>query len=77
MLHIAEAAFARSLQVSYETDALVAAAREQPIACIVVPDLVWGEIDDAAHLARVRAHVYPAVARLDAALAAGVARGPQ
>jgi 2-aminoethylphosphonate-pyruvate transaminase len=77
MLRLAEAAFERSLQVSYETDALVAGAREQPIACVLVPDLVWGEIDDAAHLARVRARVYPVVARLDAALAAGVARGPQ
>lgn len=71
MCRIAGEAFARSLKVDYETDCLVAAGRERAIACPVVPDLLWGEIDDPAHLARVRDTVYPAVARLDVALASG------
>lgn len=70
MCHIAEQAFDRSLKYDYETDCLVAAAREQAVRCPVAQDLLWGEIDDPAHLARVRGTVYPAVARLDAALPA-------
>jgi len=73
----AERAFRTSLQVSYETDGLVRAAAGRTIACPMVPDLLWGEIDDPAHLARVRDTVYPAVARLDAQIAASVAPGPQ
>ena len=63
MCGIAERAFATSLRYDYETDCLVAAGREQPIACPVVPDLVWGEIDDPSHLARARDTVYPEVRR--------------
>lgn len=73
----AEAAFRTTLEVSYETDGLVRAAGARAIACPVVADLLWGEIDDPAHLARVRDTVYPAVARLDAQLAGGVAPGAQ
>jgi hypothetical protein len=29
---------------------------------VLVPDLVWGEIDDPAHLARVSRLIYPLVA---------------
>jgi 2-aminoethylphosphonate-pyruvate transaminase len=63
MCAIAERAFATSLRFDYETDCLVAAGRERPIACPVVAGLVWGEIDDPAHLARVRQTVYPEVLR--------------
>jgi 2-aminoethylphosphonate-pyruvate transaminase len=77
MQRIAAAAFRRSLQFDYETDCLVAAGRERAIACPLVPDLLWGEIDDPAHLHRVRERVYPAVARLDVALQASVARPAQ
>jgi 2-aminoethylphosphonate-pyruvate transaminase len=63
MCGLAAAAFARSLKYDYETDCLVAAGREQPIACPLVPDLVWGEIDDPSHLARARETVYPEVRR--------------
>jgi 2-aminoethylphosphonate-pyruvate transaminase len=59
MCRIAEAAFRRSLMFDYETDCLVAAGRERPIACPLVPDLLWGEIDDSSHLERVRERVYP------------------
>ncbi|MEO8225614.1 MAG: phosphocholine cytidylyltransferase family protein [Gammaproteobacteria bacterium] len=66
---IAERAFVTSLKYDYETDCLVAASREQPIACTVIPDLVWGEIDDPSHLARARETVYPEVQRRAAAAA--------
>lgn len=67
MCVIAERAFATSLRFDYETDCLVAAGRERAIACPVVADLVWGEIDDPAHLARVRQTVYPEILRRTAA----------
>lgn len=60
---LAENEFGRTLMVDYETDALVAAGRQQRIACPVVPDLVWGEIDDSSQLARVRGTVYPELLR--------------
>jgi len=67
MLDIAAEAFTRSLRYDYETDCLVAAARQRRIACPLVPDLVWGEIDDPRHLARVREQVYPEIRRRVAA----------
>lgn len=36
----------------YETEGLVRCAAAREILCPLVPDLVWAEIDDAAHLAR-------------------------
>jgi choline kinase len=73
MCAIAERAFATSLKYDYETDCLVAAGREVGIDCLVIPDLVWGEIDDAAHLARVRGNIYPEVCRRTEAAASRVA----
>jgi choline kinase len=75
MQRIAAGAFASSLVFDYETDCLVAAARERPIACPVVADLLWGEIDDPSHLRRARESLYPQIARLDAALRAKMAAG--
>lgn len=66
MCGIAERTFRNTLFFDYETGCLVAAGRERPIACPVVPDLVWGEIDDPSHLARVRDRIYPQVASLRA-----------
>ena len=77
MQRIAAAAFRQSLAFDYETDCLVAAGREHAIVCPVVPDLLWGEIDDPSHLRRARAVLYPRIARLDAQLLAGVASRPQ
>lgn len=65
MCRIAEAAFADSLQLDYETDGLVAAGAGQPIACPVIADLAWSEIDDSAHLRRARETVYPEICRRD------------
>lgn len=41
-------------RMDYETGALVEVAKTRSISVVVVPDLLWGEIDDARHLARVR-----------------------
>lgn len=46
--------------VEYET-ALVSAARHHPLRVLVVDDLVWAEVDDAQHLARVSADVLPRI----------------
>ncbi|MEO7387263.1 MAG: phosphocholine cytidylyltransferase family protein [Gammaproteobacteria bacterium] len=73
MCGIAERAFATSLKFDYETDCLVAAGREHPIACPVIADLVWGEIDDPGHLARARDKIYPEVRRRTTAPASGPA----
>lgn len=70
MQRIAAQAFRHSLAFDYETDCLVAAAQERPIACPLVADLLWGEIDDPAHLERVRGGLYARIAALD--LAAGI-----
>jgi 2-aminoethylphosphonate-pyruvate transaminase len=48
-------------RVDYETDALVAVAGTRPIAAVLVPDLLWGEIDDERQLERVRRQVWPAL----------------
>lgn len=68
MCGIAETAFHGSLMFDYETDCLVAAARQRPIACTLVPDLLWGEIDDPGQLARVRDSVYPMLVQQQARL---------
>jgi len=52
MKHIAGEHFRESLHYDYETDCLVEAAKTWPIDCPVVPDLIWGEIDDPNHLER-------------------------
>ncbi len=59
MCRLAETAFDKTLHHDYESDCLVAAARQRRIACPVVDDLLWGEIDDPSHLARVRLQVWP------------------
>ncbi len=61
MTEFAESAFRRDLMVDYETDCLVGVAERHPIACRLVEGLLWGEIDDPAHLARARETVYPAI----------------
>lgn len=71
MQHIAAEAFRRSLRFDYETDCMVAAAGELPIECLLVPDLLWGEIDDPAHLHRARQLLYPRIERLDRELHSG------
>jgi 2-aminoethylphosphonate-pyruvate transaminase len=47
----------------YETGTLARVAREHRVAYALVPDLVWAEIDTPADFERVRAGVYPRLAR--------------
>jgi choline kinase len=49
-----------SFQLEYE-NGLVAIAPAHPIACHVVDDLAWAEIDDISHLERARSIIYPAI----------------
>jgi len=65
MVKISEPIFEQSLQFDYETDCLVAAGRRIPIACPLVEDLLWAEIDDASHLARAKSTVYPAIRAIE------------
>jgi choline kinase len=48
-------------KLCYETDALVWAAQEYPINLCKLPRLLWGEIDDASHLRRIREEIAPAI----------------
>jgi len=68
MLDISERAFAESLHYDYETDCLVAAGQDCPVYCHLEPDLMWAEIDDAAHLERARSTIYPEIVKRDASL---------
>ena len=54
-------------QMAYETDALVAAAEDRPVALRLVPDLLWGEVDYESHYLRVRDEVWPRWAELQSA----------
>jgi choline kinase len=58
--------FNTTRHLNYETDGLISAARDVPISCSVVADLIWCEIDDETHLARARNKVYPVVQEEDA-----------
>lgn len=67
MIANAELTFARTLRMDYETDCLVNVAQHHPVYYHLIPDLLWSEIDDAAHLERARGKIYPAIARTEAA----------
>lgn len=60
-----EAAFRRHVtraghaHMAYETDALVEVARERSVGVELAFDLLWGEVDCAEHLQRVREQVAP------------------
>ena len=47
--------------VAYETEGLVAAAQQHAIDVLTVPDLNWGELDDASHYKRIRTQVLPRI----------------
>lgn len=65
MLKSAEAQFKTTLHVSYEDNCIVAAAGEMPVNIFTITDLLWGEVDDAAHLTRVTQDIYPAILARD------------
>jgi len=56
--HVQEQGHAR---MSYDSDALPIAAAHRPVSMLLVPDLLWGEVDDAFHYVRVRDRVWPAL----------------
>jgi len=55
-------------RMSYETDALVTAARERPVRVHVISDLLWGEVDYESHFHRVRDEIWPACRDLEDSL---------
>jgi 2-aminoethylphosphonate-pyruvate transaminase len=65
MIDAATERFGATRHMDYETDCLVAAARLTRVACPVVEDLIWCEIDDESHLARARSQIYPVVRETD------------
>lgn len=46
-------------RMSYDSEALPEAAAARPVALLLIPDLRWGEVDDAFHFARVRDRIWP------------------
>ena len=58
ILSQADRLLADTRHVEYEA-ALVAASRRHPVPVLVVPDLVWTEVDDASHLARAGEVILP------------------
>ena len=61
MLRHAEESFECTFFYNYETDALVACAKEIDIDCLLIEDLAWSEIDDDVHLKRARDVIYPII----------------
>jgi 2-aminoethylphosphonate-pyruvate transaminase len=57
----AERLLSQTPHVEYET-ALVAAAHHRALPVLVVDDLVWTEVDDAAHLDRAVTNILPRIA---------------
>lgn len=54
---VAERLFQKTLHVEYEAG-LTETSKEYPIPCLLIPDLIWAEIDDANHLERAKG-LYP------------------
>ena len=61
----AEQNLSKNPQICYETDGLVAVAKEMNIPLVLVKNLVWAEIDDHSHLARAKSDVYPLIIKCD------------
>lgn len=72
MLAYAEGCFRQHLHLDYEEDALHTLAGEHKVFFCKVDDLLWAEIDDAAHLQRTQTRIFPQIqARETRATAAG------
>ncbi len=65
MLPTSDYRFQTTRHLGYEMDGLISAARDMPISCPVVDDLVWCEIDDETQYAHARDNIYPVVSILD------------
>lgn len=53
--------FRKSLNLDYETDGFVMAAKNQPLFCYKIEDLIWSEIDDERHFQYAKNIIYPAI----------------
>ncbi len=60
MLFHARKFFQQSLKLEYE-QGLVMAAQNHPVACTLIEDLAWSEIDTVEHWQRVKDIVYPLI----------------
>lgn len=65
MLVERERLFHEKPMLDYE-ECLVSASRHVPVQCLLVPELIWAEIDDLDHLRRARTTIYPRLAELEA-----------
>jgi 2-aminoethylphosphonate-pyruvate transaminase len=66
MIEKAMICFRTTRHMDYESDCLIAVARETPVKCLLIEDLICCEIDDEEHLVRARDLIYPAVVKKDA-----------
>ena len=77
MIEKAMIRFRTTRHMDYESDCLVAAAKETPIPCLLIRDLICCEIDYTEHLDRAREVIYPAVIAKDGdEKRSGLAAGP-
>ncbi len=77
MIEKAMTRFRTTRHMDYESDCLVAAAKETPIPCLLIRDLICCEIDYTEHLDRAREVIYPAVIAKDGdEKRSGLAAGP-
>ena len=65
MLDRVEERFRATRHLGYEMDWLISAARDVPISCPLVDNLVWCEIDDETQYVHARDTIYPVVSKLD------------
>ena len=65
MLDTVEERFRTTRHLGYEMDWLISAARDVPISCPLVDDLVWCEIDDETQYRHARDEIYPVVSKSD------------
>lgn len=52
-------------RMAYDSDALPLAGARRAVSLLLIADLVWGEVDDAFHYARVRDRVWPYLDELE------------
>jgi len=61
MVQYMESRIPSNYHISYETDCLNSIAREHPIYCHCIKDLLWSEIDTNDHYLRVKNSIYPRI----------------
>ena len=61
MVQYVESIIPADYHINYETDCLVTLAKEHPVYCHKVEDLLWSEIDTDDHYMRVKNIIYPQI----------------